>query len=156
MRSSISTAVSSAGLRLARTTDGAASTMRAESAWAPLRPWAMPNSMRVPARTSVVPSGSAEACRYTSWPSSATRNPKPFEASNHFTLPKGTALTSVLAYRRRPAQGAAPRVDSRPAPEPAASARGYGRAGEVYSPRVRHGHGAADFVRRRDADILTG
>ena len=59
------TAMSSAGLRCARVTLGGASRTRTESACAPFRPSATPNSSRVPPLT-VTPAGSAEACRKTS------------------------------------------------------------------------------------------
>ena len=42
-----------------RETEAGASRTRTWSAWSPRRPWAMPNSTRVPALIVVTPSGSA-------------------------------------------------------------------------------------------------
>src|SRR5262245_63933831 len=87
--------------------------MRTWSAWSPRRPWAIPNSTRVPGLRVVVPSGNASLRTYTSGPSSCDRKPKPFSASNHFTLPVGTVTTSsscnsggVRKPRRRSLSGA--------------------------------------------------
>ncbi len=55
--------ISSGRLRWAwrwlRVIDTGASRMRTWRAWSPRRPWAMPNSTRVPGLSTVVPSGSA-------------------------------------------------------------------------------------------------
>ena len=46
-----------------RWTETGSSMIRTWSAWSPRRPWAIPNSTRVPGLTVVMPSGSASACR---------------------------------------------------------------------------------------------
>ncbi len=46
-----------------RWTETGSSMIRTWSAWSPRRPWAIPNSTRVPALTVVMPSGRASACR---------------------------------------------------------------------------------------------
>ena len=57
----------------------------------PLRPSATPYSTRVPGLGAAAPSGSAEAWRNTSTPSSPPMKPKPRSASKNFTFPVGTA-----------------------------------------------------------------
>jgi CspA family cold shock protein len=80
---------------LTAATAGGASSRRTWSAWAPLRPSAMPNSTRWPFAMVSVPAGRAEECTNTSAPpSSRERKPKPFSASYHLTLPVGTSKTS--------------------------------------------------------------
>ncbi len=75
------TAMSSAGFRDMRASEGGASRIRAERACAPRLPAAMPNSSRVPAFTPATPEGRADACRKTSWPSSELMNPNPLSSS---------------------------------------------------------------------------
>ena len=75
------TAISVAPGRWLRTTEGAASSTRSESACLPRRPSATPNSTRVPPRSSVTPAGRAEAGTWTSSPSSVWANPKPLVES---------------------------------------------------------------------------
>src|SRR6478735_2290410 len=90
MRSSMMTAMSSAGLRAALATEGTGSSSLTERAWGPRRPSATPKSTFAPGFGAVTPSGSADACRKTSPPSSPAMNPKPRSVSNHLTLPVGT------------------------------------------------------------------
>ncbi len=84
------TAMSSAGLRCALTTDGSGSSTLTDRACGPRRPSATPKSTLVPGFGDAMPAGSAEACRKTSSPSSLAMKPKPRSASNHLTLPVGT------------------------------------------------------------------
>src|SRR6476620_2773018 len=82
--------ISAGFLSWAFDSDGGASRRRTWSAWSPLRPWATPNSTRVPGLSVATPSGRADDRTYTSPPSSLERQPKPFSTSYPFTLPLGT------------------------------------------------------------------
>src|SRR5680860_91430 len=95
--------MSSGGLRCAADTDGGCSSTCTERACLPLRPSATPNSTLAPGLT-VVPGGSAEACRKTSSPSSVARKPKPRSASNHLTLPVGTSEPLLARVDTPPVQ----------------------------------------------------
>src|SRR3954453_5666393 len=90
MRSSMITAMSSAGLRAAFATEGTGSSSLTERACGPRRPSATPKSTFAAGFGAGTPSGSADACRKTSPPSSPAMNPKPRSVSNHLTLPVGT------------------------------------------------------------------
>ncbi len=79
--SSRMTVRSSGALRARAATDGSGSRTFTDRAWVPRLPSTMPYSTRVPPLRLVTPSGSAEACRKTSAPSSLLRKPKPFSAS---------------------------------------------------------------------------
>src|SRR5450759_160366 len=106
MTSSTMTVIASGEVRFLAateaTTDGAGSSTRKDSACAPRRPSTTPNSTRVPPLRLVTPAGKASACRNTSVPSSSLMKPKPFSASYHLTLPKGT--THLLLVGRPPHQ----------------------------------------------------
>src|SRR5665811_35403 len=94
IRSSMMTAMSSAGLRWDFVIDGTGSRTWTDRACGPRRPSATPKSTRVPGFGAVTPAGSAEACRKTSPPSSSeAMKPKPRSASNHLTLPVGTGTS---------------------------------------------------------------
>src|SRR5450756_1084982 len=94
IRSSMMTAMSSAGLRWDFVIDGTGSRTWTDRACGPRRPSATPKSTRVPGLGAVTPAGSAEACRKTSPPSSSeAMKPKPRSASNHLTLPVGTGTS---------------------------------------------------------------
>lgn len=83
-------AMSSVSRRAALGASFAAPSTRSESACGPRRPSAMPYSTRAPGAMRV-PSGTAEAWRKTSTPSSPAMKPKPLASSKNFTLPLGIA-----------------------------------------------------------------
>ena len=132
MRSSMMTAMSSAGLRDPLTTDGAADRTDSDSACLPRRPSTTPNSTLVPGLRAATPAGRVETCTNTSSPSSDVMKPKPFSESYHLTVPVGT--TASLTHRhgrrgsRRPAR-AFPRPNRLPS-----LTRGSGTCPERLSP----------------------
>lgn len=101
-------AMSSVSRRCARTPEGEPSSV-SDSACGPRRPSATPYSTRAPGLMRV-PSGTADAWRKTSTPSSPAMKPKPLASSKNFTLPVGMAPSQLVRRGiRRMSHRAAPR-----------------------------------------------